>query len=193
MIGENNELKMQLAEEYAANLASLRDREQQEAMEQGSELRGLFEDNQEEELEEKEQANKDKAKSDASYYSAANTIGNALFEDSKLVSSGLAAMNTYEGVTKALAQQNWVAAAATGVAGLAQVQKILSTEKGSSGGGSDVGSAPVTEAPQQTSVTVSDTDASGESQSGIIVATADDIAIAFNELINGARLRGVIS
>lgn len=194
MLGEALAEKLGLHQEYQNNLKAIQDQANAEAMEQGEELRGLFEDNQADELKDAESKNKDKEKSDHAYFSAANVIGNALFEDSKLVSSALAAMNTYEGVTKALSQQNWVAAAATAVAGAAQIANINSTEKGSSGGGSVGGgltSAPVAE--PTSSVTVSDTDVSGASQSQVIVATADDIAIALNELMNGAKVSGVIS
>jgi len=50
-----------------------------------------------------------------------------------------------------------------------------------------------TQAEPTSSVTVSDSDVSGESQSKVIVAaSADDIAIALNELMNGAKVSGVI-
>jgi hypothetical protein len=78
----------------------------------------------------------------AAYANLAGQVGNALtqvFSHSKGVAIASALINTYEAVTKALASYpppfNYVAAGAALAAGLAQVQKIRSTNKGGGGGG----------------------------------------------------------
>lgn len=77
------------------------------------------------------------------YASLASNVMSALgkiFENNKAVAIATALVNTYEGVTKALASYppplSYVAAAAALAAGLAQVMNIKSTSKTSGGGGS---------------------------------------------------------
>jgi hypothetical protein len=198
IIGENNELKLLLEQEYQEGLAGIKQNAAEADAQRESSLSDLFKDISDSDADEIDKKNSKKEKSDLDYFGAANTIGNALFENSKLVSSGLAAMNTYEGITKALAQQNWVAAAATAVAGAAQIVKINSTEKGGGGGGgvASVGAQP-TEPEQTTELSISDTDVSGASQSQNITISIesgdDDLAVALSGILSKAKVNGAIT
>lgn len=73
------------------------------------------------------------------------------FQDNKLLASANAAVNTAEGITKALAQGGmfaWPTAIAIGIAGAAQIANILSAQPGSSSV-AGVGAAPTTAAAVQ--------------------------------------------
>jgi hypothetical protein len=167
MIGENNELKLQLEQELMDNMAAIEEGYQLAKEARASKTQKELEKADKQEAKSKANIAKDKAKSEQNYYDAANTIGNALFEDNKLVSSGLAAMNTYVGVTAALSTQNYAGAAAIMIAGMAQVANINSTSKGGSGGGSvPVSSSESSEPESQGQVDATVTDASGLSGSG---------------------------
>ena len=97
------------------------------------------------------------------YLGMASDIAGSLsqvFGESKAFAIAQAIINTAEGVTKALAAYpppfNFVAAAAVGAAGLAQVAAIRSTTKGGGGGGGSISAASAVAAPavSQQSVTV---------------------------------------
>lgn len=94
------------------------------------------------------------------YASMASNVAGALtqvFSHSKGVAIAAALINTYEAVTKALATYpppfSYVAAGAALAAGLAQVAKIRSTNKGGGGGGGggsvSAGAAATSQGPQQ--------------------------------------------
>lgn len=77
------------------------------------------------------------------------SILSGAFQDNKLLAAASAAINTAEGVTKALAQGGmfaWPTAIAIGAAGAAQIASIMSAKPGSASVAS-VGSAPTTAAP----------------------------------------------
>lgn len=57
-------------------------------------------------------------------------IASLVFEDNKAVSAGIALVNTAQGVTKALASQDYAGAALTAVVGAAQISAILGASKG---------------------------------------------------------------
>ncbi len=199
MLGEALAEKLGLEQEYLNNLAVIRAEHDAIAMEQGEELRGLFEENNKQDAADAKKSNKQKEDSDKQYLNAATTIAGALFEDNKAVKAGLVVVDAAAGISKAFAELPYPAAlaasasiAATGVAQLAAIQSASKGGGSVSSGG--VVSAPTAEAEPQASVTVSDADVSGESQSKVVVAaSADDIAIALNELMNGAKVSGVIS
>lgn len=82
------------------------------------------------------------------YAQMASAVGNALgslFEDNKGVAIAQALINTYAGITQALASYpppvSYGYAAAVAATGFAQVAKIRSTTKGSGGGGGGISSA----------------------------------------------------
>lgn len=61
---------------------------------------------------------------------ASQQLGNALLKNTKGFQSGIAVANTAAGVTAALATQNWAAAAATVLAGTAQIATISKARRG---------------------------------------------------------------
>lgn len=98
--------------------------------------------------------NKDKDKSNIEYTNDAINLSTQLFGSNQAVSSVTAFINTAEGVTKALASQDYAGAAFTAVAGAAQILSINSASIG--GGSSPVASAPSSppsSSPEQASVT----------------------------------------
>ena len=77
-----------------------------------------------------EDIEKDKAKMKEANARSAMDLAAFVFEDSKAVSAGIALINTAEGVTAALAKQNYAGAALTAAMGAAQISSILSASKG---------------------------------------------------------------
>jgi len=77
-----------------------------------------------------EDIEKDKAKMKEANAKSAMELAAFVFEDSKAVSAGIALINTAEGVTAALAKQNYAGAALTAAMGAAQISSILSASKG---------------------------------------------------------------
>jgi hypothetical protein len=61
--------------------------------------------------------------------------GDKMIGAQKAISAAIAAINVYQGITKALSTQNWGLALQTAAYGFAQVAKIQSIGKGSVGGG----------------------------------------------------------
>ena len=138
--------------------------------------------------------NKDKDKSNIEYTNDAINLSNQLFGSNKAVSSVTAFINTAEGVTKALASQDYAGAAFTAVAGAAQILSINSASVG--GGSSSVASAPSSAptASAQPSVTgeveINESIGSGgqtSSTSNTVTITAEDgdeLAEAFASVMN---------
>jgi hypothetical protein len=91
---------------------------------------------------------------------AAKQLGNAAFEDSKLLNAGFIAADTFVGVQRALtpafpgAPPNFAAAALIAAAGAANVAKTLNASKGGGGVGGAGGSGGVTETPTEISRTL---------------------------------------
>ena len=90
---------------------------------------------------------KDNAKRDERFADNAMAIASLVFEDNKAISAGIAFVNTAQGVTKALASQDYSGAALTAVVGAAQISSILGASKG--GGGSVSAPAAPAQASQQ--------------------------------------------
>jgi hypothetical protein len=98
-------------------------------------------------------------------------------------------MNTSEGVTKALASQNYVGAAVTAATGIAQLAAILSASPDGGGGGNIApisGSSPTsntgstfTGEPTSTTVTdITEIDGSQQSTERFIIEFSDDVVDA---------------
>ena len=96
-----------------------------------------------------QQSNKDKAISLRDSTRAAMAIGDLFFNDSKALRSAAAVVDTYAGVTAALATQNYAGAAFTLATGLANVAAINQTTKGSTGGAATAITNPVNNTPDQ--------------------------------------------
>jgi hypothetical protein len=147
--------------------------------------------------------NKDKDKSNIEYTNDAINLSNQLFGSNKAVSSVTAVINTAEGVTKALASQDYAGAAFTAVAGAAQILSINSASVG--GGSSSVASAPSSAptASAQPSVTgeveINESIGSGgqtSSASNTVTITAEDgdeLAEAFASVMNKKLNSGEIT
>ena len=69
-------------------------------------------------------------------------LANMVFGENKAISATTAFINTAQGVTKALSEQNYPGAALTASIGALQIASILSAEKGSAGSVSAPSSAP---------------------------------------------------
>jgi hypothetical protein len=146
----NNELLLQLEQEYLAASQELKDeaaaRDQERLDEQNAYYADILKQQgqiDKENVDAIEKGNKDKSKSEEAYLDAAITTGNALFEDNKAVKAGLVVVDTAAGISKAFAELPYPAAlaasasiAATGVAQLAAIQSA------SKGGGSASTSVP---------------------------------------------------
>lgn len=146
----NNELLLQLEQEYIAASQELKDeaaaRDQERLDEQNAYYAEILKQQgqiDKENVKAIEKGNKDKSKSEEAYLDAAIATGNALFEDNKAVKAGLVVVDTAAGISKAFAELPYPAAlaasasiAATGVAQLAAIQSA------SKGGGSASSSVP---------------------------------------------------
>ena len=147
-----NDLKLQLFQEFEENTALIK-------LEAREKERAAIEKEESKERKAREKLDKDKkkqgkiddknakdnAKRDERFADNAMEIASLVFEDNKAISAGIAFVNTAQGVTKALASQDYSGAALTAVVGAAQISSILGASKG--GGGSV--SAPT--APAQAS------------------------------------------
>lgn len=201
IIGDNKELELQIEQEFQDKLAEIRQTADDAYYQQGADLRGLFEKNQQDELKGAEAVNKGKVKSDQIYTQTALSAADALFNGNKALDAGLVVTKTAVGVMNQFTSGDpytaFARAAAVGVAGTVQLANVLGASQGGGSVGISAASPTTVTADEQedtSTLNVSDTDTTGESESKTIVAaTADDIAIALNELMNGARVSGVIS
>jgi hypothetical protein len=201
LIGENNELKLQLEQAYQDELSLIRSEAQTEALMMGDELRGLFEDATKQDLRDTEDANKGKVSSDRLYVGAALAGADALFEGNKAVDAGLVVTKTALAVMNQLSGGDpytaFARAAAAGVAGAVQLTNVLSASKGGGSTSTPADSSGVTGDGPSTELSISDTDASGEGQSQIITLRIDsddsDMAMAISGILSKAKVNGTIS
>jgi len=156
LIGDNDALKADLHEEYLHNIVMLDMAAEEEK------LQAMLEADSKAEKARKKQA-KDKAALDKiekknaqdseklEEQQARNSmmLAELVFKDNKEVSAGIAFVNTAQGITKALAVQDYAGAALTGVLGAAQISAILGAGKGG-GSAPGVSSSGPSQSPQQT-------------------------------------------
>ena len=149
-----NDLKLQLFQEFEENTALIK-------LEAREKERAAIEKEESKERKAREKLDKDKkkqgkiddknakdnAKRDERFADNAMAIASLVFEDNKAISAGIAFVNTAQGVTKALASQDYSGAALTAVVGAAQISSILGASKG--GGGSVSAPAAPAQASQQ--------------------------------------------
>ena len=198
---ERDELKKQLAQALVDDLAAIEQKalDDQQKIRDGlanKELKAQSKLDKEKRKQLKiEGKEKDKqASKDEKMANDAMKIASIVFEDSKLVSAGIAFMNTAQGITKALAVQDYVGAALTAVMGGAQISAITGASKG--GGGS----VPSVSAPTQQQDFVQETTSLEVSSSGDGGSTTQDVALStdsgdqimdlFAELYNKGREEG---
>ena len=199
----NNELLLQLEQEYLAASQELKDeaaaRDQERLQEQTDYYASILQQQgqiDKENVDAIEKGNKDKSKSEEAYLDAAITTGNALFEDNKAVKAGLVVVDTAAGISKAFAELPYPAAlaasasiAATGVAQLAAIQSA------SKGGGSTSAAVPaeqVDETPP--TLEAQNTDLNNSNQTITIrFDETTELGVAFNNAIQQAQQDGLIS
>ncbi len=149
---ERNALKLELEQEYQDNLTAIKNEAIQARVDKEKEVQDQLA--KAEKLAQRDKAKQDKLdkKIDADKLSLkennarqAIALASLVFEDSKAVSAGIAFINTAEGVTAALAKQNYVGAALTAATGAAQQIAIL----GASPGGGSSAPTPPSQAPTQ--------------------------------------------
>ena len=201
---EQNEAKEQAEQEHQDRLAEIKDQAAADDAKRESDLSDLFRDSTKEDAKSIDKTNRLKEQSDQNYFNAASTLGNAFFEDNKAIKAGLVVVDTAAGISKAFAELPYPAAlaasasiAATGIAQLAAIQGASKGGGGVSGGGGVVGADTTAEPEETSTLNVSDTDASGESQSQQITIKIDsddnELAVALNGILGKAKVSGAIS
>jgi hypothetical protein len=142
-----------------------------------------------------DKAEKDKSKMMESNARSAMDLAAFVFEDNKAISAGIAVINTAEGITAALAKQNYAGAALTAAMGAAQISSILSASKG----GGAVASVQSSVAPtgpdfvQDTdALQLTDSSASGSASNEIRFATdsGDELVDAIASALNKGQSEG---
>jgi len=201
---EQNEAKEQAEQEHQDRLAEIKDQAAADDAKRESDLSDLFRDSTKEDAKSIDKTNRLKEQSDQNYFNAASTLGNAFFEDNKAIKAGLVVVDTAAGISKSFAELPYPAAlaasasiAATGIAQLAAIQGASKGGGGVSGGGGVVGADTTAEPEETSTLNVSDTDASGESQSQQITIKIDsddnELAVALNGILGKAKVSGAIS
>ena len=140
-----------------------------------------------------EKAKNAESKRNKKFADDAMGIASIVFEDSKEISAGIAFVNTAQGVTKALAVQDYAGAAFTAVAGAAQISAIL----GASRGGGSASTVPARQ-PQQdfeaetSSLELSSATDSGSATQPIRFATdsGDELIDAIASALNKGQTEG---
>ena len=201
-IAERDELKLQLLEEFEENTAAIkqkaRDKEAEALKKEESIARKAASklDKDKRKLSKTEEKNaKQDADREARFAQDSMALAAFIFEDNKGVAAGIALINTAQGVTKALASQDYAGAALTGVMGAAQIAAILGASKG---GGSvpSVSSAPPAQSresdfqPDTSGLEISDASDGGSQQFTINVGDGDKIGEAIAEWLTDAQRTG---
>lgn len=146
IVGENNELKLELEQEFQDNLLQIQikaEETKQKALDDEKKRLAKLQKEKDKQAKLDGKIAKQNADRDKKFSSDAIALANVVFEDNKAVSAGIAVVNTATGITKALSTQDYAGAALTGIMGAAQIAAILGASKGG-------GSVPsVSGAPQQ--------------------------------------------
>ncbi|PHS21822.1 MAG: hypothetical protein COA84_14935 [Robiginitomaculum sp.] len=201
-IAERDELKLQLLQEFEENTAAIkqkaRDKEAEALKKEEAAARKAASklDKDKRKLSKTEEKNaKQDADREAQFARDSMALAAFIFEDNKGVAAGIALMNTAQGVTKALASQDYAGAALTGVMGAAQIAAILGASKG---GGSvpSVSSAPPVQSrdadfqQETSSLDFTDASASGSQLLNITVPDGDEIGAAVANWLKNAQITG---
>ena len=192
IIGENNQLKLQLENEYLDALYALDLAYEQSVLDEKNKTDKAAKKLSDNELKNKKKADATKEKQDEANTQNAIALAAILFEDSKGASAGLALINTAVGITKALSTQDYVGAALTAVAGATQIAAINGASKG--GGSPPAAPAAPTAADnfqQETAgLELSDTTEQGSQVFSINVPDGDEIGEAIANWLNKAQTEG---
>lgn len=198
----NNELLLQLEQEYLENRKLLRDEADEEERQRLQDQNDYYADilKQQGKIDKEnsdsiDKNNDAKRKSDEAYVDAAVNLGNTLFEDNKAVKAGLVVVDTAAGISKAFAELPYPAAlaasasiAATGVAQLAAIQSA------SKGGGSTTAAVPAESLPEEVpELEAQNTDLNNSNQTITIkFDESTELGVALNNAINQAKQDGAI-
>ena len=200
---ERDALKLGLLSEFEANSAKIKsdarqkelDAKDKEEAKRKKEQNKLDKDK--EKLNKTEDKNaKDNAKRDGQFADDAMALASLVFADNKAVSAGIALVNTGEGITAALAKQNYAGAALTAAIGAAQISSILGASKGGGSVSSVAAVAPTTQQPdfEQDSLGLdfTDSDASGSVTNSITfnTETGDELVDAIANALNKGQKEG---
>lgn len=197
IVGEDNQLRLELEQEYQDNLAAIHLAANEESLAQGEELKGMFEQNQEDEADAAVDSAKTKRQSDEQYFSLASNLNTALLNDNKALNAGLIIADTASAIMASLKinPYDYLNVAVIAATGAAQLSTL-----GSSGGGSGASGGSGNTAPEPdptTELTVSNTDESGPSQSQVMTirveADDDELAVALNGILKQGKVNGRIS
>tara|TARA_R110002110_G_scaffold94788_4_gene245427 strand:- start:59 stop:1864 length:1806 start_codon:yes stop_codon:yes gene_type:complete len=200
---ERDALKLELLSEFEANSAKIKadarqkelDAKDKEEAKRKKEQNKLDKDK--EKLAKTEDKNaKDNAKRDGQFADDAMALANLVFADNKAVSAGIALVNTGEGITAALAKQNYAGAALTAAIGAAQISSILGASKGGGSVSSVTAVAPTTQQSDfeqdSTGLDFTDSDASGSTTNTITFSTdtGDELVDAIANALNKGQKEG---
>jgi len=198
IVGENNELRLALEEEYLENLLNLQLKADEEAAQ--------AKDKQEKDREKRQnKLDREKAKQkkvedkiakdnqvrDKQAADAAISVASMVFEDNKAVSAGIAAVNTARAITEVM--PNYAMAAVVAATGAAQIAAILGASKGG-------GSAPTVAAqppqqeeftPETSTLDVTEQDAGGGTQTMRVIISDDSGNDYLDAIANGLTERQV--
>ena len=144
-IEERNELKLQLKEQLESGLSDIEEKKEKEK--EKEKAKQAKKDLKLSKIEDKNK--KDSEKLEEQQARNSMMLAELVFKDNKEVSAGIAFVNTAQGITKALAVQDYAGAALTGVLGAAQISAILGAGKGG-GSAPGVSSSGPSQSPQQT-------------------------------------------
>ena len=133
----------------------------------------------------------DRAKKDDKMARDGMALASIVFEDNKAVASGIAFVNTAQGITKALASQDYVGAALTAAMGATQIAAINSSSKGGGSTPSVSSSAPASTqqenfSPETSSLELSEV-SEGSAQTINVVFSTDDGQTFFEAVGQGVE------
>ena len=181
IIGDNNSLKLELNDEFLAAIVAM----DQAAEDEKARIKtdALEAEQKEKDKQAKKDAKiakvkdknaKDSAKLEDQQAKASMALAAVVFQDNKEVSAGIAFVNTAQGVTKALAVQDYAGAALTGILGAAQISAILGAGRGGGSAPSVSSSAPSTQqesnfVPDTSSIELTESTGTGSSEIRVVM------------------------
>ena len=204
IIGDNDELKEQLHAEHLENLLALDQKAEDEKLAlkakadiDAQKQQKKLDKDKAKQAKVEEKIKIDNARQDERMAQDAMSLAMLVFQDNKAVSAGIAVVNTAQGISKALATQNYAGAALTAVTGAMQISAILGASKGGGSVSSVPSSAPQEQAQQDfqadtTSLNFTDSTGGGASSNVITFATdsGDSLADAIAEALNKGQQEG---
>ena len=191
IIGDNNELKIQLEQEFADNIKSIRDESENES------LKNLKAQSKELEKEDK-QSNANKLNRQDSAVRAGMALNTLLFDDSKAISAGLIVADTATAIMRSLSinPYDYFNVGVIATTGAAQLANALSSSKGGGGtSAASVGSQPAQQQqpdfqPEPSLLELSGATEGGGQAINITVPDGDEIGQAIANWLTKAQKEG---